>query len=66
VIESFLGDTPLRPTGACESGTNWTCGVAAAAWRAWVTAVLIVAIISGVSCPSTPGPGRAGGFCCDP
>ena len=65
MFESILGGTLLRPTGTCESGTTWTCGVAAAAWRAWVTAVLIAAIISGVSCPSPPRPGRTGGLRCD-
>ena len=65
MLESVIGVTLLRPTGTCESGTNWTGGVAAAAWRAWVTAVLIAAIIAGVSCPSPLGPGRAGGFGCD-
>ena len=59
MLESVIGVTLLRPTVTCESGTNWTCGVTAAAWRAWVTAVLIAAIIAGVSCPSPLGPGRA-------
>ena len=60
-----MGGTLLRPTGTCDSGTNWTGGLAAAAWRASVTAVLIAAIISGVSCPSPLEPGRTGGFGCD-
>ena len=62
VLESIVGSTLLHPTGACESGTNWTCGAATAAWRAWVTAVLIAAIISRVSCPSSLGPGGLEGF----
>ena len=65
VLESILGSTLLHPPGTCESGTNWTCGVAAAARRAWVTAVLIAAIISRVSCPSPLRPRRTGGVRCD-
>ena len=42
-----------------------TGGVEAAAWRAWVTAVLIVAIIFEVGHPCPLGPGRTGGFGCD-
>ena len=64
-LESVVGGTLLRPTGTCESGTNWTGGVAAAACRAWMTAALIAAIISGVSCPSPLGVGRTGGSGCD-